>query len=148
MVVLVIAKVDRAAALGLSRSQDGFVHMMAEHPLASKGGEESRVDVDDPVSKVVRDAQELEKSKEADEIDLFLSAEVEVGLRVSLAVRKILATEDGAGDPQLFGPDEAIGVGPGREDQDDLRLEVSPGADFGEVFEAPSSPRDEGGQPG
>ncbi len=74
-VVRLIAEVDGASRDLAAVSEDGFVHVMAEHPGPAEGWQQRGVNIQHTTCEVVRDVQQTQITSEHDKLRAALAHE-------------------------------------------------------------------------
>jgi hypothetical protein len=87
--------------------------MMPVHSLSAIGGEKGWMDVEDSLLEIGGDFEELQKTQQADEINLVFSAGVKVCGCVGFSVVKVFFGEDKGGDVEVSGTSESKCIVPG-----------------------------------
>lgn len=118
-VVGVVGEVDGAAGGLLACFEDGFVDVVAVHPLAAELGEQGRVDVEDAVGEVVGDDQQGEEAGEDEQVGLCVSAGVEDGIGEGVLVGVVFARQNLDGQALVTGTLDALAVVVGGDDTGD-----------------------------
>ena len=77
VIVLVVGKVDRAAAELCPIVDDGLMYVMAVKAMSAKGRNQPRVDIRHAIGKVLGNGQPLEKSGHGDKVGLGGTAMIE-----------------------------------------------------------------------
>ena len=122
MVILVIDKMNRTTAHFSAVLQDRLMNAKPIVSFTAKGRDQRRMDVDDPVFKIVRNVQVLQETSHDDQADVLAAAEIENRLAKRFGGREFGSLDDHRRKTRLLGDLQATSMG--RTGDDDPRLGV------------------------
>lgn len=88
VVELIVGKMNGATRYFGPIIQHGFMHMVPVHPFATKRGKQCRMNIQDPMKKIVSNAKQLQKSRHTDEMCACCSACVKDRVAMCLRIRE------------------------------------------------------------
>ena len=123
MVVLVVGKVDSAAADLDAAGENRLVDALAVKALAAERRDQGRMNVQDAEAEILRDVNQLQEARHANDVGLRLAAEGEDALAECFCGCVILPGNDIAGKPGAEGAGHAECVRPAGHDLHDAGAE-------------------------
>ena len=124
VIIDVVREMDRAAAHFGSVVDDGLVHASPIVALTTERRNEGRVNIDDTIMKILGDRHEPYESRHDDELDARIAAGLKDPLLELLILAGRIGSHDERGDVGIDGDFEACCIGPARDHQSYLNIEL------------------------